>query len=73
MLVYYQGFGEGKANDFEITDYPKCLRTVRKLLNSKRYAEFAPEEQKHKGKHHGGKGHGHKHHHGGKGKGGKKR
>ncbi len=64
MLVYYQGFGEGKANDFEITDYPKCLKTVRTILDSKRFLQFAPEEQRHKG-------HGGKHHGGGKRKHGK--
>lgn len=53
MLVYYQGFGEGAANPFEITDYPKSQRALEKILHSKKFARFAPEEQKKKG---GGKG-----------------
>ena len=53
MLVYYQGFGEGPDNEFEISDYPKSRSVIRKRLNSKKYVPYAPENEK---KRKGGKG-----------------
>lgn len=46
MAVYYQGFGEGADNPYEITDYPQSLDVLRNVLNSKRYAPFTPEAAK---------------------------
>jgi hypothetical protein len=54
MAVYYQGFGEGPDNEFEIGDYPKSRSVIRKRLNSKKYLSYAPENKKKKG----GKGNG---------------
>ncbi|MEZ5062942.1 MAG: hypothetical protein R2700_15795 [Solirubrobacterales bacterium] len=51
MTVYYQGFGEGAGNPFELADYPRSRRTLRHVLNSRRYLPFAPENG-----HEGGKG-----------------
>lgn len=45
MSVYYQGFGEGAVNPYELTDYPKSLRVLRRILNDKRYLPFAPENR----------------------------
>ena len=73
MLVYYQGFGQGAENEFEVTDYPKALKVLRKQLAKPTFPRFTPENEKHKGNGHGhgGKGHGHGGK-GGKGNGGKK-
>jgi len=77
MLVYYQGFGQGAVNEFEVTDYPKALKALRKQLAKPIFPRFTPENEKRKGNGGGGgKGHGHSHGHGhgggGKGHGGKK-
>jgi hypothetical protein len=53
IAVYYQGFGEGPDNEFEISDYPRSRSVIRKRLNAKRYVGYAPENEK-RGK--GGKG-----------------
>ena len=53
MSVYYQGFGEGAANPFELSDYPRSTAVLRHILNASRYLPFAPENQHKKGK--GGK------------------
>ncbi len=45
MLVYYQDFGEGVDNEFELTDYPDSLKRLRKRLNTARYLPFAPGEK----------------------------
>ena len=55
MAVYYQGFGEGADNPYELTDYPKSTEKLRHILNANKYVPFAPENQ-HKG-HKGHKGH----------------
>jgi hypothetical protein len=49
MAVYYQGFGEGPDNEFEISDYPNSRSVIRKRLNSKKYVPYAPENEKKKG------------------------
>lgn len=49
MSVYYQGFGEGADNPYELTDYPRSTEKLRHILNANRYAPFAPENR-HKGK-----------------------
>ena len=33
MAVYYQGFGEGADNPYELSDYPKSTRSLRHILN----------------------------------------
>lgn len=58
MLVYYQGFGEGRINEFEIGDYPKSGKVIRKRLKSKRYVPYAPENSRGKKGGNGGKGKG---------------
>jgi hypothetical protein len=55
MAVYYQGFGEGAANDFELSDYGQARRALKRKLNSRRWVQYAPEERS-KGKKKGGKG-----------------
>jgi hypothetical protein len=49
MSVYYQGFGEGAANPYELSDYPKSTEKLRHILNANRYVPFAPENE-HKGR-----------------------
>ena len=59
MAIYYQGFGEGLVNDFEISDYPSSLKKLRHRLNENKFAQYAPENvkaDKSKGKGKGGKG-----------------
>ena len=48
MSVYYQGFGEGADNPYELSDYPNSTEKLRHILNASRYAPFAPEND-HKG------------------------
>jgi hypothetical protein len=48
MAVYYQGFGEGPDNPYELTDYPDSTKVLRHILNARKYLPFAPENQ-HKG------------------------
>ena len=50
LVVYYQGFGERSVNEFEISDYPKSQKTLKRRLNSKRFTPFAPEFRKKRGK-----------------------
>ena len=50
MAVYYQGFGEGADNDFEITDYPRSRKALTRRLNSNRFLPFAPEAERQKTK-----------------------
>jgi hypothetical protein len=52
MSVYYQGFGEGADNPYELSDYPGSTETLRHILNASKYAPFAPENVHG----HGGKG-----------------
>ncbi len=51
MAIYYQGFGEGADNPYELGDYPKSTETLRHILNENKYVPFAPENE-----HRGGKG-----------------
>jgi len=44
MAVYFQGFGEGADNEFEIGDYPRSLEALRNRLGHKRYQQFASEK-----------------------------
>ncbi|MGI8728333.1 MAG: hypothetical protein ACR2K6_11740 [Solirubrobacterales bacterium] len=46
MAVYYQGFGEGAANPFEVGDYPRSTEVLRRTLEGKRFAPYAAEERK---------------------------
>jgi hypothetical protein len=46
MLVYYQGFGQGADNPFEVTDYPKALKVLRKQLAKPTFPRFTPENEK---------------------------
>ncbi len=46
MAIYYQGFGEGPANEFELSDYPKSRTALRHRLNSNKYAPYTPENEK---------------------------
>lgn len=48
MAVNYQGFGEGADNPYELADYPKSTRALRRILDAGRYVPFAPENE-HKG------------------------
>jgi len=50
MAVYYQGFGEGADNPYELGDYPRSTRTLRHVLDAKRYIPFAPENDRGGGK-----------------------
>ena len=50
MAVYYQGFGEGSDNPYELADYPKSTKALRRILNSKKYLPFAPENERSGGK-----------------------
>lgn len=45
MAVYYQGFGEGSDNPYELRDYPKSTKVLRQILNQNRYAPFSPENE----------------------------
>ena len=45
MSVYYQGFGEGDVNTYELTDYPQSTEKLRHILNANRYAPFSPENE----------------------------
>ena len=71
MAIYYQGFGEGKDNPFEVTDYRQSLTVLRHHLKSKRYVGFTAEnvkKAKKKPGHRGSKGGGKASKHKGKGK-----
>lgn len=46
MTVYYQGFGEGADNPYELADYPRSTRAMRHVLNARRYLRFAPENER---------------------------
>lgn len=62
MAVYYQGFGEGPDNPYELSDFPKSTHALKLTLNKRMYEPFAPENED-KG-HKGGRGHKPNHHHG---------
>jgi hypothetical protein len=54
MAIYYQGFGEGADNPYELSDYPRSTKVMRHILNERKYAPFAPENDRgHRGR--GGK------------------
>lgn len=46
IAVYYQGFGEGADNDYEVGDHPKSTKRMRRHLEAKRFLAFAPENEK---------------------------
>jgi len=46
MTVYYQGFGEGADNPYELSDYPASTTKMRHILNANRYLPFAPENER---------------------------
>jgi len=46
MAIYYQGFGEGSDNPYELGDYPRSGKALRRILNAGRYAPFAPENDR---------------------------
>ena len=46
MAVYYQDFGEGPDNVFEIRDYPLSRAALRHRLNSSVFSPFAPGENR---------------------------
>ena len=50
MAVYYQGFGEGADNDFEISDYPRSRKALTHRLNSKRFLALTPDNERRKGR-----------------------
>lgn len=43
MAIYYQGFGEGADNEFELGDYNRSKTALRRRLNSKRFPLYTPE------------------------------
>ena len=42
MAIYYQGFGEGADNPYELSDYPQSTRVLRHILNERKYAPLRP-------------------------------
>lgn len=46
MSVYYQDFGEGPDNPFEVTDYPLSLKVIRNEVARRAVSEYAPENRK---------------------------